>query len=86
MILEIWSPFLPIFEQKGGSADKMDAIFGNFIKNATKYVADDFFRPHRNRFCQCSKPNASVERRLRVLWGRPLSGQQMINEKSKVTE
>ena len=41
----------------------MDAIFGNFIKNATKYVADDFFRPHRNRFGQKFKPNASVNLR-----------------------
>ena len=50
----------------------MDAIFGNFIKNATKYVADDFFRPHRNRFSQKFKPNAPVNLRLRVLWGRTL--------------
>ena len=63
--------------------DKMDAIFGNFRKIATKYVADDFFRPHRNRFCQKFKVKASVNLRLRVFWGRPLNS--LLREITKKT-
>ena len=64
----------------------MDAIFGNFRKIATKYVADDFFRPHRNRFCQKFKVKASVNLRLRVFWGRPLNEQDSLFSSSIKSE
>ena len=66
------SPFLAIFEYKGESPEKMDAIFGNFRKNETKYVAEFFFYRHRNRFCQCSMANSAMEHWLLPLWGRTL--------------
>ena len=53
--------------------DKMDAISENFRRNATKYVAEVFFNPHRNKFCQKLTGKRSVNLRPVQLWGRTLN-------------